>query len=191
MIKKALAYLGIALLLVVAYILIIRGLVIGGFEILSFKQMIETKNSYDEKISSYDVLLNDTYQSSLSKLEVAKSNFERNKASYEELKEYSSYEELLELTRDRQYPIEFLWIKLDLIARNNNLDSKYTLANSSTGESKDLQIELVGSYLSVKNYIYDMLIDLDLQFRAENITIIPSGNSVKATFTVKDLKVVM
>ncbi len=191
MIKKILAYICIIVLLVLAYLCIFKGTSVANFQILSYKEMIAEQKEYESKITNYDNLVNNTYQTSLKSLETAKTSFERNKSSYEELKAYSSYEELLELTRDKQYPIEFLWIKLDLVARNNNLDAKYNLYNSSTGASKNLEIKLTGDYLAIKNYIYDILIDLDLQFKAQNITIVPNGDMVEATFTVKDIKVVM
>lgn len=191
MIKKVLGYTIVVVLLVLAYICVFRGASIGKFNIYSFEQMALEQKEYQSKIDNYNSLVNESYQSTISKLDTAKATFEINKNSYEELKMYSSYEELLELTRDKQYNLEFLWVKLDLIARNNDLNANFVLTNSYTGASKNLDVTLTGNYLAVKNYIYDILIDLELQFKAENITIEASGENVIARFTIKDIKVIM
>lgn len=191
MIKKLLGYLIVFVLVICAYFCVFKGLTIGNLEISSYKQMIATKENYDKKIDEYNNLVNNEYQAALQKLSTAKTTFETSKEAYEELKQYNSYEELLLLARDKQYPLEFLWIKLDLIAKNNDLNATFSLTNSAVGTAKDINITLAGDYLSVKNYIYDILIDLDLQFKAENIVIQPSGSDVMATFIVKDVNVIM
>lgn len=190
MIKKVLGYLIVLILAICAYFCVVKGVKILDFEILSYKDIMKVHSEYQEDVLTYNDMVENKYQTALNKLDNAKTSFEINKNAYEELKEYNSYEELLELTRDKQYPLEFLWIKLDLIAKNNNLNSKFVITDSQTG-AKNINITLTGDYLAVKNYIYDILIDLELQFRAENITILPSGQNVVASFTVKDVKVIM
>lgn len=190
MIKKVLGYLIVVVLGAIAYICAFKGVNVFGFEILSYKDIVDVHHNYQEDVLEYNDLVENKYQTALNRLESAKTSFEINKSAYEELKDYNSYEELLELTRDKQYPLEFLWIKLDMIAKNNNLDSKFVITDSQTG-AKNINITLTGDYLAVKNYIYDILIDLELQFRAENITILPSGQSVVASFTVSDVKIIM
>lgn len=191
MIKKLLGYTIVVILIICGYFCAFKGLQIGEFKILSYNQLIEEKENYEQKVTEYNYLVDEKYKAALNRLESAKTTFESNKSTYEELKQYNSYDDLLQLAKDKQYPLEFLWIKLDLIARNNNLASNFVLANSATKESKNINVTLAGEYLAVKHYIYDMLIDLDLHFKAENIEITPSGNGVIATFVIKDVKVVM
>lgn len=161
------------------------------FNIISYKQLQQTVKDYEQKLVDYDKLVNVDYQNKLGDLSTAQKGFDEAKKSYEELKNYNSYEELLELTRDKQYPIEFLWIKLELIARNNNLGYNFKVVDNKNEGNKNIEVTLQGEYLGVKNYIYDMLIDLELQFKAEELKIVPNGTQVLATFNIKSINVVM
>lgn len=191
MTKKILGYTFVLVLLSLAYIFVFRGVNISGYEVLSLDSLVAKQQEHDKKIQDYDKALQQDYYLKLRNLKSAQEKFETNKQAYEELKSYNSYEDLLELTRDKSYQLELIWIKLDIIARNNNLAAQYNLVNGPTRESKNIDIVLQGDYLAVKNFIHEILIDLDLQFKAENIVITQSGDAVQATFTISDVKVVM
>ena len=189
------------LILVVFNLIIILLLIISIFKgiqitdnirILSYKDMNQKKEDYAVVVDNYNKLLNNDYANSISKLEKEKKDFEVSKQKYEQIRSINSYDELVKLTENKEYNIEYLWVNLDLIAKQNNLQAKFDIQRSYKYENYDINVTLIGDYLSVKNYIYDIMINMDLQFRADNIIIVADGDqNVKATFTISNVNIVM
>lgn len=189
------------LILVVFNLIIILLLIISIFKgiqitdnirILSYKDMNQKKEDYAVVVDNYNKLLNNDYANSISKLEKEKKDFEVSKQKYEQIRSINSYDELVKLTENKEYNIEYLWVNLDLIAKQNNLQAKFDIQRSYKYENYDINVTLTGDYLSVKNYIYDIMINMDLQFRADNIIIVADGDqNVKATFTISNVNIVM
>ena len=65
-------------------------------EIQSYKDIVDVHHNYQEDVLEYNDLVENKYQTALNRLESAKTSFEINKSAYEELKDYNSYEELLD-----------------------------------------------------------------------------------------------
>lgn len=189
------------LILVVFNLIIILLLIISIFKgiqitdnirILSYKDMEQKKADYAVVVDSYNKLLTTNYANAVSELEKEKKNFEISKQKYEQIRSVNSYDELVKLTENKEYNIEYLWVNLDLIAKQNNLQAKFDIQKSYEYENYDINVTLTGDYLSVKNYIYDIMINMDLQFRADNIIIVADGaENVKATFTISNVNIVM
>ena len=180
----------IILLLIIS---IFKGIQItDNIRILSYKDMNQKKEDYAVVVDNYNKLLNNDYANSISKLEKEKKDFEVSKQKYEQIRSINSYDELVKLTENKEYNIEYLWVNLDLIAKQNNLQAKFDIQRSYKYENYDINVTLIGDYLSVKNYIYDIMINMDLQFRADNIIIVADGDqNVKATFTISNVNIVM
>lgn len=192
MIKKIITFLVAGLLCFLNVYVIMNGLIIGNFiSIPSYNSVPQNITLYNEKITQYEQLVNVEFENKITALEKSKTEFETVKASYLDTKNLNSYEDLIQLTRDKQYPIEFLWIKLELIARNNGLAYNFNIVDSNNSDLKDIKVILQGDYLAIKNFIYDMLIDLELQFQADNLKIVPVGTEVNATFNITGLDIVM
>ena len=189
------------LILVVFNLIIILLLIISIFKgiqitdnvrILSYKDIEQIKADYAVVVDSYTNLLNNNYANSISNLESEKKNFEISRQKYEQIRSVNSYDELVKLTENKEYNIEYLWVNLDLIAKQNNLQAKFDIQKSHQNNNYDINVTLTGDYLSVKNYIYDIMINMDLQFRADNIIIVADGDkNVKATFTISNVNIVM
>ncbi len=180
----------IILLLIVS---IFKGIQItDNFKILSYKDVNNVKVEYATLVNDYNSLLTNNYANSLSNLEKEKDAFKTSKQKYEQIRNVNSYDELVRLSENKEYNIEYLWVNLDLIAKTNNLKAKFDIKRSVEYENYDIDVTLTGDYLAVRNYIYDIMIDMDLQFRAENIIIVADGNEdVKATFTISNVNIVM
>ncbi len=192
MIKNIITFLVAGLLCFLNMYVIMNGLAIGDFiNIPPYNSVPQNITVYNQKIAQYEQIVNVEFENKITELEKSKTEFDTAKASYLDTKDLNSYEDLIQLTRDKQYPIEFLWIKLELIARNNGLAYSFNIVDSDNPDLKDIKVILQGDYLAIKNFIYDMLIDLELQFQADNLKIAPVGTEVNATFNITGLDIVM
>ena len=192
MVKRIAGIVIVLFAILIAYVCFFRGIhITDKIQILSYKQVRSEVENYQIHKQTYESAVDKDYNDALRNLDNAKVSYERAKKDYETVKDTNSVDDLLNLARDKEYKLEYLWVKLDLIARNNNLAAAFQLEPVS-GNMNNIKVTLDGEYLSVKNFIYDMRIDLDLQFKAENIEIVSSGsNKVKATFTIKNVNVAM
>ncbi len=161
------------------------------FKIYSYKELKQQKEAYQVVLNDYNKLVDTNYNSALSNLNKEKEAYEQAKQRFEQIKSVNSYDELVRLSIGRQYNLEFVWVKLDLLARNNNLGANFKLNKSTETTYYDIAVTLTGDYLSIKNYIYDILIDMDLQFKSEDITIVPQGDGLVATFVIKNIDIIM
>ena len=119
------------LILVVFNLIIILLLIISIFKgiqitdnirIYSYKDMNQQKLDYALLVDEYNNLLTNDYSNAIASLESEKRNFETSRQKYEQIRSANSYEDLVRLTENKEYNIEYLWVNLDLIAKNNNLN---------------------------------------------------------------------
>lgn len=159
--------------------------------ISSVKETLKLGDDYQIVLNNYDATKL-KYDETLKKQETAIKNFEQTKQKFEQVKNVNSYETLIELATEREFNIEALWIKLGLIAKNNELTHVFNVKKSSQTQNYDINVELTGSYSGIRNFIDDIMMDMDLMFKSENITIETVSNStLKATFTIKNINIVM
>ncbi|MBE5821863.1 MAG: hypothetical protein E7311_04665 [Clostridiales bacterium] len=170
----------------------IKGLTIKeGMTISSVKETMKLGDSYQVVLNSYDAELK-KYEETVEKQKTAIKNFEQSKQKFEQIKNINSYETLVELAKEREFNIEALWIKLGLIAENNELTHAFNIKKSSQTSNYDINVELIGTYSGIRNFIDDIMMDMDLMFKAEDIIIVTEGaNNLKATFVIKNINIVM
>lgn len=184
---------------------------------LPFRFIFPVKTIFNKRDSLKDleanlVLSENSYTSSLSSIEEAKSNYESQKKKYEAISD-----ETVRIIKDayttQDYSIEYMWIKLGNYADRNRLSIVLVepggIASNDEESSKDtntvtsssnnnssiqsqtssaLKIKITGSYLDISNFIFELESDSELKFRLDNILMeLVSGTTVSATFEVKNV----
>ena len=180
---------------------------------ISINSVKETKDldvEYQEVLNSYDEAELE-FETAKKEQENAQKKFEQAKQEFDQIKNVNSYETLVELAAKREYNIEALWIKLGLIAENNELTHVFNITKSNTSNSYDINVELTGSYSGIRNFIDDIMMDMDLMFKAEDIVIrnpyaseatsdkdkadnreTPSSNGIlNASFKIRNINIIM
>lgn len=159
-------------------------------EVLSVRQTMDLDVDYQVVMDNYNQTVN-LHEKALQEQKTAIKAFENSEKKFEEVKNLNSYETLVELAAKREYNVESLWIKLGLIAESNDLVHAFHVARASNTQNYNINVELTGSYSGIRNFIEDIMMDMDLMFKAEDIVIEKTDKDLKATFIIKNVNVVM
>lgn len=168
-------------------IIMVKGIAIGDFKVLSVADIKNNSENIDKEIDDLNALKNVTYKKKLSDLESSTKTLITNKQKYLDLASTSTDEEIKQANQEQTYAMEFLWDKVGNYATKEGLTLKWVV--SSTGTKATLNFTINGSYLGVINYISDLENDSELAFRIENFKISSDivENQVVATFNVSNI----
>lgn len=178
------------------------------FKIYSTSSLDSKKEELEKEQANLD-LKRTEHKTALKNLESAKSDFSKQKEKYEAISD-ATIASLKEATRGEEYNLEYMWIQLGNYAKANNLkislyekeettssdDKTKTESNASTSSSKEsedsiletLKIQVVGTYLNVSEFIFNIENDNTLRFKLDNIRMEYSEkNDIKAIFDIKGL----
>ena len=100
------------LLIVMAVLVITKGLTIGNFKILSVKQIIEGNDKLTAEISETEKLIRSNYPTELETLDSTVSSLLAAKEEYQDLADVSTKSEINKATTVETYTVEFLWTRL-------------------------------------------------------------------------------
>lgn len=185
------------------------------FKLVSTNKIVDEYNSLkitDTKLSN----TKNRYNASLKGLDTAKAEFEKQKEQYEAITD-ETVEIIKEATVDEKYNIEYMWIKLGNYATTNNLaltlvepggkvqteqtetDTQVTSGDTEektdtpnvqnpVSSSNEMTIKVVGNYINVSQFIFELENDKELRFKLDKIRMEYAGNNqITATFAVKNL----
>lgn len=178
------------------------------FKIYSTSSLDAKKEELEKEQANLD-LKRTEHKTALKNLESAKSDFSKQKEKYEAISD-ATIASLKEATRGEEYNLEYMWIQLGNYAKANNLkislyekeettssdDKTKTESNTSASSSKEsedsiletLKIQVVGTYLNVSEFIFNIENDNTLRFKLDNIRMEYSEkNDIKAIFDIKGL----
>lgn len=178
------------------------------FKIYSTSSLDAKKEELEKEQTNLD-LKRTEHKTALKNLESAKSDFSKQKEKYEAISD-ATIASLKEATRGEEYNLEYMWIQLGNYAKANNLkislyekeettssdDKTKTESNTSASSSKEsedsiletLKIQVVGTYLNVSEFIFNIENDNTLRFKLDNIRMEYSEkNDIKAIFDIKGL----
>lgn len=182
--------LSVILLIVATTLLTINTAKVAGISILSIEAMQNKGDELEE--------VTDNLEKSKKKYEEVSKNLEKSKNAYVEAKDaYSNITDekidmIKEATKEEQYQIEWLWIILGEYAEANNLT--LDIVDPRKGSEKigegTVQIKLVGRYLDISNFVFEVENDNSLMFKLDNMSMqYASNNKVSATFDVLSMGV--
>ena len=183
--RKILFIILIILLLVGAGFLIINGLELGNFNIWGIRDIIDKNNNIDQKNQQLSNLVSVTYPGNLEELNTSSETLTSTRKEYEDKSVLVSNSKYYMQTE--KYEIEFLWTKLGNYAKDNNVQIKIDVVNSVTEELYDLNFTIMGAYIDVTDFIYDIENDSKLGFKIEDFHMSANQNGVTGTFSCKEI----
>ncbi len=171
------------LLIVMAVLVITKGLTIGNFKILSVKQIIEGNDKLTSEISQTEKLIKSDYPAKLEDLDGNVSNLLVAKEEYQDLADVSTKSEINKATTVETYTVEFLWTRLGRHATAEGVYLSYTPTNNS------IKFTVSGDYIPILSFVSAIENDSKLGFRIENFKLIPGGNNLQATFETRNINI--
>ena len=171
------------LLIVMAVLVITKGLTIGNFKILSVKQIIEGNDKLTAEISETEKLIRSNYPTELETLDSNVSSLLAAKEEYQDLADVSTKSEINKATTVETYTIEFLWTRLGRHATAEGVYLSYTPTNNS------IKFTVSGDYIPILSFVSAIENDSKLGFRIENFKLIPGGNNLQATFETRNINI--
>ena len=171
------------LLIVMAVLVITKGLTIGNFKILSVKQIIEGNDKLTAEISETEKLIRSNYPTELETLDSTVSSLLAAKEEYQDLADESTKSEINKATTVETYTVEFLWTRLGRHATAEGVYLSYTPTNNS------IKFTVSGDYIPILSFVSAIENDSKLGFRIENFKLIPGGNNLQATFETRNINI--
>lgn len=171
------------LLIVMAVLVITKGLTIGNFKILSVKQIIEGNDKLTAEISETEKLIRSNYPTELETLDSTVSSLLAVKEEYQDLADVSTKSEINKATTVETYTVEFLWTRLGRHATAEGVYLSYTPTNNS------IKFTVSGDYIPILSFVSAIENDSKLGFRIENFKLIPGGNNLQATFETRNINI--
>ena len=190
--RKLLLIIIIILIVVLGYVTLTNGIKIGNFQVFSIAQIAEQSKTLKTKIEEVNTLIDVDYPKKMSELKTASNYMKTAKKEYLEYTNLSSDEDIINARTEKNYTIEFLWAKLGTHARNEGINLKFEIVQSSIGANtvNDLSFTIDGSYIAITNFIYAIENDSELDFRIQNFKLLPYQNEIlRGTFTVKNIAI--
>lgn len=177
--KKLLISVLILLLLIVTCIAIFKGIAFA--KVKSIHDVKFESEKLDLNIQGAEALANQQYPSKVQGLDDAVKQLKLAKQEYENKNPYGEDVDIGAL-QVKTYKIHYLWTILgnyrkDEGVRSLNLDLKET-ANKDV---YDLQFTLVGDYMSITDFLYDIENDEELKFETKNFTLTKTDDSIART----------
>lgn len=200
--KKILISILNILLMILIYFLIFKNVSIGSWKSKSIDNLKTSNVNLKVKMKEAKNTSKIEYPEAINNLESSIESLKTAKKSYEDINSYTNGDINLGIVQIEKYKIERLWIVLENYAKDENIDLKLDLLTTPTTGVYDLDITLIGSYIKITDFIYDIEKDDTLGFQISNFKLVPNvieireGNNVKvitnglkATFRVTGVRI--
>lgn len=167
----------------------LKGISLGGFSILSIKELSQKNEELNNRINEASVLTSKDYPAEIDELEETYSKYEITKEKYEELLGIVE-EDNDEFFETKQYDIVYLWKTFGKYAKTRNLGIGMDVKKNNTQQdSFDLNFKISGQYVNISQFIVDIENNSDLNFRIYDFKMVGNDASAEATFKVKNINI--
>lgn len=184
--KKLLILILAILLAILAYFTIVKDITIVKW---NNKNVSDIKASNEELKSQIDVgkqLNNQEYPETVAKLEEDIKNLKIAKEKYENKIKGLSENVQLGVVEIKEYKVERLWVVLENYAKDENIELKIDILDTASAGVYDLNVTVVGGYIGITDFIYDIEKDDTLGFRILNFKLIPNATITTTNETGQD-----
>lgn len=172
--KKIVISVLVILLSVLTYFFIFDDIQIKNWKNKNFEDIKNLDKTLYEKIDEAVKLNNQEYPENIGKLEESIEGLKIAKEKYENKLNYISENVELGVVQVKEYKIERLWIALQKYAKKENVELKLEVLDTSKTGIYDLNVTLVGEYMGIMDFIYDVEKDDTLGFKILNFKLVPS-----------------
>lgn len=189
--KNKITLLAFGICIVLIIVILIYGINIFGFEILSISQLMDKNSELEGKINTASTLTAIDYPETIANLEETYEKHEVEKRKYEQLVDlkHGSKKEIYET---KQYDVGYLWKKIGKYATSRKLSMAIDVQKAAGKDLYDLKFVISGRYSNTIQFISDVENDSDLYFRIYDFKMIPAqedGQYVTSNFTVKNVNI--
>jgi len=171
--KVLISILGV-LLIILTYLLILKDIDVFGWKNKNIDDIKSLNAKMNEQIDIAKQLNNQKYPDSIATLEKSIKTLETSKEKYESKIKHISENAEIGVVKVKEYKIERLWIALELYAKEENVELKLDVLETSSKNIYDLDVTVVGSYIGITDFIYDIEKDDTLGFRILNFKMVPN-----------------
>ncbi len=187
--KKLLMLILIGLLLILSIYIVISGFEVGNVQVLSYRGIQEKNKKLNEKIQEASKLAEKDYKQTVSMVQESSKKLEQNKKQYDDMTAISSDRSIETSGQIERYEVETLWVKLGNYATSEGAIVRIDIVRGNTSSTYNLKFTVNGSYISITDFISDIENDSTLGFKIEDFKIIPSGDTLQATFICKEIAI--
>ena len=173
--RKFLISILIILLMILACFLVLNDIPIGNWKNKNIDDIKQLNANLDEQIEIAKELKNQQYPTSIENLQTSIDALKTTKERYQSKVSYITDNVELGVVEIKEYKIERLWVTLGNYAKENGVDIQMDLLDTTTQDVYDLNITLIGGYIGITDFIYDIEKDDTLGFKILNFKILPNA----------------
>ena len=163
-----------------------KGIHIGSTNVLGLNEIKQENQKVKDKNNQLSSKVDTEYPNAVKAVETAEKSLKTTKEEYESQIALSTNPETGYIATTEKYEIEFLWTKLGNHAKDNDVDMKIELTNSSTATGLyKLNFTVTGSYVGITDFIYAIENDSKLGFKIDNF-VMTQGT---ATFSCDEIAI--
>jgi len=170
--KKILISILFIILAVLIYFLVFKNISVFEWKSTSVTDIKDMDAKLNSKIDEAVTISNLNYPESIETLEGSIRNLKLAKQEYENKMKYVSENVELGVVQVKQYKIERLWIVLENYAKDRGIELKLEVVDANTSKLYDLKVTLVGDYIGITDFIYDIENDDTLEFNISNFKLV-------------------
>ena len=179
--KKIIISILTILLLVLAYFVIFNDIHILNWDNISIKDIKDKDKELNDKINTAKETNQQKYPQSISSLETSMEQLKKTKDKYLNKVKYLSEDLELGVVQIKEYKIDKLWVALGNYAKDENVNLKLDVMETGTKDVYDLNVTIIGEYIGITAFIYDIEKDDTLGFRIVNFKIAPNTTTTETT----------
>ena len=183
MVKK-LIIAGVSLILLILCIFILtKGIKIGNFKIESIKEIKQKSEDLKTDLNSANDLTKKQYPSEIDNITSAIKELNLAKEEYKNITMNAQDVEGIGVTQIKTYKVEFLWTVIGNYASKEGVTLTLDIAETGSSESYKLNFTVVGNYIGITDFIYDLENDEDLKFEIQNFAMSTASSDISTTQT--------
>ncbi len=186
--RKTIIMIAIVLLMVLAGYMLINGIKIGNVEICGISNLSEKNKKLDDDIA--ELSSTTLYDSAKDAVQKSSENLISKKEEYQSLLTVNSSTGTV-VSQMQKYELEYLWTKIGNYATEEGVELQMNISvNADTQNTYNLNFSVVGEYINITEFLYDINNDSSLQFKIENFSLTSKNeNQLVATFVCKDINI--
>ncbi len=172
--KKIIILILIVLFAFLFYSILFGNITVFGWTNSNINDIKEADANLDKKINTAKELNMQKYPQSISSLETSIDDLKKVKEKYENKVKYLEDDLELGVVQIKEYKIDRLWVALGNYAKDEKVTLKLDIVETGKQGVYDLNITLVGEYIGITDFIYDIEKDDTLGFKIMNFKIAPN-----------------
>ena len=167
--RKMLLTIALVAMIIIFGVVAVNGINIGNITVWGFNQIREGKQYLKDKNDKLTNLVDTEYPKQIEAVAESETQLKTAKEEYESQVALNSDSENGFTAATEKYEIEYLWTKIGNHAKDNDVEMKIDLTNSSIGTGYyKLNFTVTGSYVGITDFIYAIENDSKLGFKIDD-----------------------